>query len=180
MIETERLILRPFESGDAAEVERLAGSYEVALNTLSIPHPYPAGAAAEWIAESTKTFEEGGKMINFAIIVRETGELAGSIGLVLRPEHDMAEIGYWIGVPHWNRGYATEAARAIVDYGFRERNLNRIYAGHFVRNPSSGRVMQKLGMEFEGRQRQSIKKWDDYVDVDYYAILRSEWEAQRR
>lgn len=177
MLETERLTLRLFQPEDAPAVQRLAGAYEIALNTLSIPHPYPDGAAAEWIAHSEKAFEEG-KMLNFAIVVRETGELAGSVGLILKPEHDKAEIGYWIGVPYWNRGYATEASRALIDYGFSEWNLNRIDAGHFGRNPSSGRVMQKLGMHFEGTLREAIKKWDEYVDVSYYAILRSDWAAQ--
>lgn len=179
VLKTERLTLRLFEPEDAAAVERLASSYEVALNTLSIPHPYPEGAAAEWIASNEKAFEEG-RIINFAIVVRETGELAGSIGLVMTPQHDKAEIGYWVGVPYWNRGYATEAGKALIDYGFREWNLNRIDAGHFDRNPSSGRVMQKLGMQYEGRLRQSIKKWDEYLDVEYYAILRSEWAPQTR
>ena len=178
VIETERLTLRLLAKEDAPEVQRLAGAYEVALNTLSIPHPYPEGAAEEWVVESEKQFGEG-KMVNFAIIVRESGELAGTIGLIIKPEHDKAEIGYWIGVPYWNRGYATEAARAVIDYGFREWKLNRIDAGHFDRNPSSGRVMQKLGMQYEGRLRQSIKKWEQYLDVEYYAILRSEWEAMQ-
>jgi RimJ/RimL family protein N-acetyltransferase len=179
VLETERLTLRLFQQEDAAAVQRLASSYEVALNTLSIPHPYPEGAAEDWIASNEKAFEEG-RTINFAIVVRESGEVAGSIGLVLTPQHDKAEIGYWIGVPYWNRGYATEAGKALIDYGFREWNLNRIDAGHFDRNPSSGRVMQKMGMQYEGRLRQSIKKWDEYLDVEYYAILRSDWAAQTR
>lgn len=179
VLNTERLTLRLFEPADAPAVQQLAGAYEVALNTLTIPHPYPEGAAAEWIASNEKMFEEG-KMINLAIVVRDTGEVAGSIGLVLTPQHDKAEIGYWIGVPYWNRGYATEAARALIDFGFAECGLNRIDAGHFDRNPSSGRVMQKAGMQYEGRLRQYIKKWDDYLDVDYYAILRSEWDAAQK
>jgi len=176
VLQTERLILRLFQPEDVDAVQRLASAYEVALNTLSIPHPYHDTAAAEWIAQCEKAFEEG-KALNFAIVVRETGELAGSVGLVLKPDHDKAEIGYWIGVPYWNRGYATEASRALIEYGFAECKLNRIDAGHFDRNPSSGRVMQKIGMTFEGTHRQSIKKWNEYLDVAYYAILRSEWAA---
>ena len=173
---TERLLLRPFTLDDAAAVQRLVSAYEIAENTLLIPHPYPEGAAAEWIATSGKMFEEG-KTINLAIVLRDSGEVAGSMGLVLTPQHDKAEIGYWIGVPYWNRGYATEAAGALIDFGFAECRLNRIDAGHFDRNPSSGRVMQKAGMQYEGRLRQYIKKWDEYLDVVYYAILRSEWDA---
>jgi RimJ/RimL family protein N-acetyltransferase len=173
---TDRLELRPFRDEDAEAIERLAGAYEIALNTLTIPHPYPPGAALEWLANMRKQIEEG-RAVNFAIVVRETGELAGGIGLEINRPHDRGEIGYWLGVPYWNRGYVTEAARAIIDYGFRELGLNRIEAGHFSRNPASGRVMQKSGMQREGRQRQFVKKWDEYLDVELYAILRSEWEA---
>jgi ribosomal-protein-alanine N-acetyltransferase len=176
---TDRLILRPFRVADAPDVQRLAGEYEVAYNTLTIPHPYPEGAAEEWIALSAAQFEEG-KQVNFAIELRESGALVGSIGLVLTRQHDRGEIGYWVAPEHWNRGYASEAAQAIVDYGFEELALNRIDAGHFDRNPSSGRVMEKVGMLREGHLRQAIKKWDLYVDIVFYAILRSEWEALKK
>jgi RimJ/RimL family protein N-acetyltransferase len=172
MIETERLLLRRPELRDAGAIQRLAGEYAVALNTLLIPHPYPDGAAEEWISRH----QEGGREDAFVISLREADEVIGVISLMMK-NHDKAEIGYWIGVPYWNRGYATEAAKAIIGYGFGELNLNRIEAGHFARNPASGRVMEKAGMRREGRFRQSMKKWDEYVDVEFYAILRSEWNV---
>jgi len=179
VLQTERLTLRALRPEDAPVLKHLVSSYEVALNTLSIPHPYPEGAAAEWIASNDKSFDDG-KMVNLGIFLREGDTLVGSIGLTIHREHDRGELGYWIGVDYWNRGYATEATAAIIDYGFRERGLHRIDAGHFARNPGSGRVMQKVGMSLEGRFRESVKKWDEFVDVDFYAILRSEWIAQAR
>ena len=89
-------------------------------------------------------------------------------------EEKMAEIGYWIGKPYWSQGYCTEAAREVVRYGFEVLNLNRIQARHMTKNPASGRVMEKVGMKYEGRLRQSLLRWDQFEDVAIYSILRDE------
>ena len=170
ILETERLILRPPELADAPAVQRLAGAREVALNTLMIPHPYPEGAAEEWL-----TKQRTGDQINFAITLRETGELAGVMGLIVNREHNRAEIGYWIGVPYWGRGYATEAGRAVVGHAFEGLGLNRVHAEVFARNPASARVLQKIGMRHEGTQRAHIVKWGEAMDVEAYGMLRGEW-----
>jgi RimJ/RimL family protein N-acetyltransferase len=172
-IRTARLVLRPFEPADAARVQQLAGAREIAMNTTLIPHPYPDGAAEEWIAAQEQKSEEG--HINFAI---DDGDLVGVAGLRVQREFERAEIGYWLGIPYWGRGYATEAVGAIIRYGFEELSLNRIYAGYFSRNRASGRVMEKNGMKQEGVLRQHVKKWDAFVDVVYYGILRSEWRQR--
>jgi len=166
-MKTARLTLRPLTLDDAPAVQRLAGAYEVALNTALIPHPYPDGAAEEWIARNDPH--------TFAV---DDGQLVGAIGLMMKGD-DIAELGYWIGVPFWNRGYASEAAREIVRYGFEECGLHRVYAGHYARNPASGRVMQKAGMTFEGTLRHHAKKWGQYLDVSFYGILRDEWVSSR-
>lgn len=173
---TRRLLLRGFDPSDAARVERLAGDFAVADTTLEIPHPYLPGMAIEWFATHQPKFEAG-EMIALAITGRESGELIGAVGLSIRQRFDRAELGYWIGKPYWGRGYCTEAAQAVVAYGFTQLGLNRIFAVHFRRNPASGRVMQKLGMKQEGLFRQHIKKWDRYEDEVIYGILKSEWEA---
>ena len=170
-LRTERLILRPFQASDAPAVQQLAGAYEVALNTAMVPHPYPDGAAEAFIAMLPELFEKD-ELHNFAIVVAE--HLAGSIGLMMKG-NGIAEIGYWIGVPFWGRGYASEAAAALVRYGFEECGLRRIFAGHYSRNPSSGRVLQKLRMQYEGTQRQHAYKWGEYLDVVNYGLLRDEW-----
>ncbi len=170
MLRTERLVLRPFTMADAPRVQELAGAREVALNTLLIPHPYPDGAAEQWIA----SHEQGRQQGTFAFAI-DDGELVGCVGLHIKRDDDMAEIGYWIGVPYWGRGYATEAAAAVLRYGFEQQSLNKIFAACFTRNPGSARVLRKLGMRHEGTLRQQHKKWGEYVDVEFYAILRQEW-----
>ncbi|HEY0157238.1 MAG TPA: GNAT family protein [Thermoanaerobaculia bacterium] len=170
-LRTERLLLRPFQPSDAAAVQQLASAYEVALNTASIPHPYPDGAAEGWIAMLPEQFEKG-ELHNFAMVFGE--HLIGSIGLMMKGD-GIAEIGYWVGVPFWGRGYASEAGRELVRYGFEECGLRRIYAGHYGRNAPSGRVLQKLGMQYEGTLRQHMYKWGEYLDVVYYGLLRDEW-----
>ena len=93
--------------------------------------------------------------------------------------HDSAELGYWIGVPYWGNGYATEAAREMLDYGFETLKLNRIFASHFKPNAASGRILRKLGMLHEGCQREHIRKWDQFIDSELYGMLRRDWENSR-
>ena len=169
MIATQRLTLRPFTAADAPDVQRLAGAREVAENTLLIPHPYPDGAAEVWIAGH----EERRDVFSFAI---DDGHLVGAIGLHVDRDHNRAEIGYWIGVPFWGRGYASEAAAAVVRFGFEEQKLNRIFADVFSRNPASARVLEKIGMRHEGKMRQHVRKWNEYIDVECYGLVREEWE----
>ncbi len=190
--ETERLILRPFRMSDADDVQRLAGDRAVADTTLDIPHPYEDGLAEKWISNHADWFERREQVI-FAVTLKQSppplasafekalltakrwqsarAVLIGTVGMRLRPEDRRAELGYWIGKAYWNHGYCTEAARGVLRFGFEQLNLNRIYAYHFVRNPASGRVMQKLGMTREGCLRQHVRKWGAFEDLELYAIL---------
>ena len=169
-VETARLTLRPFHPDDAPAVQDLAGAAEVADSTLSIPHPYPPGAAEAWIATHPEQWEDG-SVATFAVIARDTRSLVGAIGLMVAPQHACAEVGYWIGVPYWNRGFATEAGRALFDYAFGPLGLHRIEGRHFTRNAPSGRVMQKLGMHFECVQRDALRKNGRFEDIARYAIV---------
>ncbi len=177
-IQTERLVLRPFEESDAAAVQRLAGARQIADTTLNIAHPYEDGMAEAWIATHAGQFAEGSNVV-FAIVDRESDELAGAIGLKTESAIQKAELGYWVGVPYWSRGYATEASEALLAYGFEQLGLNRIAAQHFTRNAASGRVMQKIGMTYEGTLRQGTRKWGKFEDLDVYSILREEWLTER-
>src|SRR5919199_4912035 len=104
---TERLVLRMFEPEDAPVVQRLAGTWEVARMMLSIPHPYEEGTAERFIEEARRAFEAG-ERVNFAVVLREGGKLIGGVTLNINARDDNAGLGYWIGVPYWGRGYATE------------------------------------------------------------------------
>ncbi len=176
-LDTERLTLRPFIPYDAFDVERLAGAREVADTTLNIPHPYPHGGAAEWIRLHGPAWEDG-TSATFAIVGKKTGALVGAISLIIKREHRRAELGYWIALDCWNRGYATEASRRVIDFGFEILGLHRIEARHFLRNPASGRVMEKLGMQKEGQERDWAIKWDRFETLAVYSILESEWRAR--
>lgn len=172
---TERLILRPLQLTDAERVCDLAGDREIAAQSIQIPHPYDVEDARMWIITQNEEFEDG-KQLNFAIIERNSGELIGVIGLLrIRHEHESAELGYWIGKPFWNRGYATEAVKAVVDYAFCILGLNRVYSRYMKKNPASGRVLAKCGFMHEGILRQHIKKWGDFEDIEMAAILKDEY-----
>ena len=160
---------------DAPIVRQLAGEHEIAVNCLCIPHPYEEGMAESWISTHPDTFDKG-EFACFAIELRAGQTLIGSISLTINQEHEKAELVYWVGMPWWGKGYCTEAGRAIIRYGFTVLGLNRIFAGHFSRNPASGRVMDKLGMTCEGYIREHVKKWGNFEDVKMYSILRREYE----
>ncbi len=178
-IETERLVLRPFEIHDAPSVEKLAGTREVAETTLAIPHPYPAGGAAPWIEMHAGAWQRG-ERLTLAICDRVGPEqLLGAISLVIEREHSRGEIGYWIAREKWGRGYASEAAHAVTGYAFADVELHRVQGRCFTRNPASARVMQKLGMRLEGVHRQAHFRFGRFEDSAMYAILAAEWNALR-
>lgn len=168
-LRTTRLRLRPFTLEDAALVQLLAGDSRVADTTANVPHPYPDGVAKTWIA----THEEraaGGDSYTWAIASLETNELMGCISLIPN-RHKGAEMGYWLGVPFWNQGLMSEAARAVIDAGFSRLELHRVVARHFVRNLASGRVMQKAGMTLIGTMRDSWLKAGVFESETWFEIL---------
>jgi RimJ/RimL family protein N-acetyltransferase len=175
VLTTERLMLRRWRPGDMPAMLPLIGAREVAATTLRIPHPYTPDDAEKFMQYCDGVWEKGDGA-RFAVLLRDGERLIGGVGLVVNREHQHGELGYWIGVPFWGIGYCTEAVRALLKHGFRDLNLNRIYATHFANNPASGRVMQKLGMKHEGIMRQHICKWGDFLDVETYGILRKDWK----
>jgi RimJ/RimL family protein N-acetyltransferase len=175
VLSSARLVLRPFSTADAPVVCKLVQEREIASTTLNIPHPYEDGMAEAWIATQEPAWLRG-EIATFAVTEPSEG-IVGAIGLTIELPHQRAEAGYWIGLPFWGRGYATEALSAIIAFGFSQLNLNRIHASHMTRNPASGRVMIKAGMRFEGSLRQHVMKWGKFEDLASYAILRSEFVA---
>jgi len=123
-LKTTRLLLRPFQLSDAPAVQRLAGAKEVAAGTF-LPHPYQNGMAEQWIADQTRA-HEGGTAVSFAITLAGDATFIGSISLDIVQTHRHARLGYWLGFPYWNQGYGTEAVRAVLHYGFMQRE-------HYVR-----------------------------------------------
>jgi RimJ/RimL family protein N-acetyltransferase len=175
-LETARLRLRPFTPNDAPEVERMAGERRVAEMTLNMPHPYPAGLGAEWIASHAPAAADG-SFYSFAVEHKNNDTLLGAIAITPSARFRRAEIGYWLGIEHWNHGYATEAAHQVVAFGFEQLGLVRIQATCYPRNPASAKVMQKVGMTYEGLLRGYVYKDGIQEDIAMYAMLRSDWDG---
>ena len=138
---TARLHLRAVTNADAARIAVLAGDWDVASMTGRIPYPYSEAAAHHWISGLAEREEVFGIELN--------GELIGIRGFTPQPSGD-AELGYWIGKPYWGRGFATEAAGAVMAYGFKEAGVRRFICKHLTGNPASARVIRKFGFRFLG------------------------------
>lgn len=174
---TARLVLRPFELGDASRVRELAGDRDVAATTRLIPHPYPEGMAEAWIS-TLPTGYQAGRGASFAMVLKE-GPLIGSIGLMVSQADQHAEMGYWVGKEYWNRGFCTEAAKAVLEYAFETLRLERVFANYMARNLASGRVLAKIGMRIEGCLRRHRGKWGQFEDLMVCGVLRGEFVAAR-
>lgn len=176
-LETERLILRPFSPADAPDVHKLVGDRAIAEMTVNVPYPYREGMAEEWISWHQKEFNSG-HGVTFAIADRDEGCLVGAIALRRVTEDGQGTLGYWIGMPYWNRGFCTEAGLALLEYAFSEMGVMKIQATHLRRNPASGRVMQKLGMTYRGSEKRFVDKWERFEDFELYEISKTEWKVR--
>lgn len=145
-IGTNRLHLRPFLASDARRVQYLAGAKAISDVTANIPHPYQDGMAEEWISTHKGNFESGAT-ITYAITLSDNETLIGCISLI-NVDSNMPEIGYWLGVDYWGKGYCTEACMALMDFCQTRYQLDAIYGKHLVRNPASGKVLTKCGLVF--------------------------------
>ena len=158
-------------------VRTLAGDRRVAEMTL-LPHPFEGAAADEWLRTRMEGAREG-RSETFSVMLQEDGPtLIGHAGLVLDRAHEKAELHYWIGVPFWGNGYATEAAQELLRHAFENLRVKRVHADHFARNPASGRVLQKIGMKQEGFLRKDFKRWGRFEDLVVYGILVEEWSQK--
>lgn len=178
-LRTDRLLLRGFVPEDAPEVGRILGAWELARALLVVPHPLEEGWAERFV-EASRRASESGERISFAVALREGGRLVGDVLLKPNPRDDNAELAYFVGVPYWGRGYATEAVGEVVRYGFEELGLHRIHADHLGSNPASGRVMRKVGMSHEGTRPEHYKKWGAYEDRVDYGLLARDWRKIQR
>lgn len=177
ILQTERLVLRQFFPEEAVLVRELAGSPDIAYGCMSIPHPYGIGMAELWIACHETWFSDGSQLV-LAVTRKSDKWLIGAVSLTFEWDHARAEIGYWIGVPYWSCGYATEAVKVVIAYAFENLMIHRITASYFTRNQASGKVLEKLGMHQEGVLRKHLLKEGIYEDVIICGILRDEWISE--
>ncbi len=172
---TSRLRLRPLQFSDVPFIANFANNRNISDNTLHIPFPYDEADAEQWIVNTNKGLSEN-KIYSFAITELERDQFIGAIGLHRDEENDRAEIGYWIAEPYWNRGYASEALAALLDFGFNQLQLNKLFATHLIENPASGRVLVKNGMLKEGELKDHYRKGSEYKSVVQYRLTNAEYQ----
>jgi ribosomal-protein-alanine N-acetyltransferase len=172
---TERLLLRKLSPDDAREVFAYASDPEVARHTTWEAHRSveESGEFLEKVAERYRL----GSHASWGVVHEESGRLIGTCGFdsSWAPAHNRAELGYVLSREFWGRGIMPEAARAVIGFGFEQMGLNKVVARCLVENTASERVMRKLGMTFEGIQRQEVFIKGAYRDIKVYSILRSEF-----
>ncbi|HFK5568431.1 GNAT family acetyltransferase [Elizabethkingia meningoseptica] len=167
-LETKRLILSSLEEKDIPFITEYLQEKIISENTSHIPYPYSEDDARNWLkmAGDALATKSG---YTFAIREKE-GKIIGAIGIHDRGD-DKAELGYWIALPYWNKGFATEAAKAVLNFGIKELKLHKIYATHFLHNPASGKILEKIGMQKEAILKHHLKKGDQYLDVQMYSVI---------
>jgi RimJ/RimL family protein N-acetyltransferase len=169
VLKTDRLVLRALCQRDVPVIVQLAGDRRVAENTARIPHPYTAADAEGLLA----SINQKGSETVFALEL--DGALIGMSGL--DPRTDGAELGYWLGVPYWGCGYATEAARAVIDYAFSELGHDLLQSGARVSNPASRRVLEKCGFQWTGVRLCRIRAINSAAPIDRFRLDRRLWAS---
>jgi RimJ/RimL family protein N-acetyltransferase len=173
-IATERLVLRKLEARDRARLVELANNWRVAKNLGTMPYPYTHAAADEWLGKQAELWA-GGQSRPLAISL--DGELIGGVGVGIRPDRDDNEweLGYWLGEPYWNRGYASEAAVALRDHAFEVVGLSQIIAGHYADNHASGRVLTKTGFRYYAEAQRYCLARGTHVRCLEMVLPRARW-----
>lgn len=174
VIETERLILRPFELGDVDDVFAYARDPEWSRYLRTLPRPYERPHAEQFIARQLLLDES----THPVWAITRDGTVIGGLNLRFEFANLSAEMGYSVARDQWKKGICTEAARAVIDAGFSTHDdLNRIHASADAENVASQRVMEKVGMKKEGVLRLNRVERGEAFDEAVFAILRWEWEG---
>ncbi len=179
VLETQRLWLRPLEATDTQAIQQAAATRSIADTMISLPHPYPENEAARYVAHE-KAERSLGRSVTYTLKNKADGGFLGLLELrKIDREHLLAELSFWMVSNACGQGFMTEALSRVVRYGFEDLGLNRLYAYHMLRNPASGRVLEKNGFRQEGLLRERVKKWGTFEDVALWAILKHEWETDK-
>ena len=179
-LETDRLILRPFKIEDAEEVFNNWASDDEVTKYLTWPTHSSVEMSRSYMEFCINGYNEK-NVYQWGMELKNSHELIGNISVVkIIDEIDSVELGWVIGRKWWGNGYTAEAAERLLEFFLTEVSVNRICAGHDIDNPNSGRVMQKIGMKYEGTLRQSGKSNQGIVDVANYSVLREEWKLQQQ
>ena len=170
VLETERLMLRRPTLADVKAIARLANDRRIAENTRRLPHPYSQDHAIEFVRAIANNKRETVFLIenNFVPI--------GMVGVDWR-HPDAPELGYWLGVEHWGRGFATEAARAVIDFAFEEFDVEQLISGARVANPASRNILEKCGFQWSGVELHRFEALGSSTPVDCFRLSRGVWSS---
>jgi RimJ/RimL family protein N-acetyltransferase len=173
VLETERLVLRAPRPDDAKAIASLINDRRIAENTARIPHPYSLADAHAFLAQVNRDPCEPSFLITLT-----DGTIIGGCGIHVLSGGD-PELGYWIGVPYWGRGYVTEAARVLIDHAFGALGYERLTSRARVSNPASRRVLEKCGFQWSGVALIRIRALKSSAPVDCFRLDRGLWASLR-
>lgn len=175
VLETERLRLRKLTMHDAADIYSYSQDPRVAQHVLWDAHR-SIGESKAYLRYMLRKYRMN-EPASWGIELKSTGQIIGTIGYMwIQTDNAAAEVGYSLSRMHWGKGIMTEALERVIAYAFDSLNLNRVEAIHELDNPASGAVMRKCGMQREGTLRQKLMNKGKFVDVDIYAIVRSDYQ----
>jgi RimJ/RimL family protein N-acetyltransferase len=175
VLETKRLVLRAPRVADLDAIVALANNRKVAEMTASIPHPYREADAHAWLT-NIATAEKG---LTLGVFAKDEDAFVGACGYRDCGDASALELGYWIGEPYWNQGYATEAARAVIDHAFTEGGLSALSGGCRVTNTASRRVLEKCGFQWTGVGLCRVRALGASVPIDRFRLDQGTWKALR-
>lgn len=173
---TQRLLLRAMRVSDSADMFSYASEPRVTEHLLWQPHENER-ATKRYLEYAQKLYRSG-ELVDWAVTLKETGRMIGTCGFAsLDGENSSGEIGYVLHPDFWGRGLAAEALRVVMQYGFETLGLHRIECRHMHGNESSGKVMQKCGMRYEGTLRDSLYVKGRFCTIVMYSVLEEEYAA---
>jgi RimJ/RimL family protein N-acetyltransferase len=170
VLETERLTLRRPTLADVKAITCLANDRRIAENTRRLPHPYSQEHAVEFVRAMADDRPE------IVFLIEQSHTPIGMVGINWR-EPEAPELGYWLGFEHWGRGFGTEAARAVIDFFFEQFELDHLFSGARVANPSSRNILEKCGFQWSGVELHRFEALGSSTPVDCFRLSRSVWSS---
>lgn len=171
VLETKRLTLRQPALADVKAIAAIVGDKRVSINLRRVPHPYTLDDATDFVTSSANSGET-------VFLVKNADEPIGLVGLSWETE-GVPELGYCFGVDHWGKGYATEAAQSVIDFGFQEFSIERMTSGARVVNTASRHVLEKCGFNWTGVELNRFLALGSSTPVDCFRLERSVWSSIR-
>lgn len=165
------IALRPIELSDIERIAQLCNDHDIAKTTARLPYPYTVLDAKTWLDYVQDTDAE------HVFAITDNKEMLGVVGLVHEPEHDRAEIGYWLGRDYWSKGIATAAVEMILGYAFSVLDVNKVYAKVFAGNEASAKVLANNGFVLEGCLKQHYIRMGTLHDLLCFGLLKTNYNS---